>query len=219
MSLSISTPDTNPDQPLSLEAQQLECIKGDKLLFSGLSFSAYSGQVLIIRGENGSGKTSLLRILCGLALPEQGEIRWNGRRIDKSGSDYRRALCYIGHRHGIKSELTIAENLHIACGLGHCRDVAHIDEALEQIGLTDMGQRLAGTLSAGQHRRVALARLLMTRAPLWILDEPLTALDDKGRGLIEQLLQQHTGNNGMVIMTSHQPVNIVNTPVTTVELS
>lgn len=215
MNLSPANPDTAP----RLDARSLECIRGDKVLFSDLSLSAVAGQVLIIKGENGSGKTSLLRLLCGLSLPEQGEITWNGIPIDKAAGEYRRALCYIGHRHGIKSELTVAENLAMACGLGQCRQPPDVDDSLARIGLPGMGQRLAGTLSAGQHRRVALARLLLTDARLWILDEPLTALDDKGRSLIEELLQQHSSDGGLVIMTSHQPVNIVNTPVTTVELS
>ncbi len=214
----------NHPQPVSsssiaqgLCASGLECIRGDNILFSDLDLAVGPGEILLVNGDNGSGKTSLLRILCGLALPERGRVLWNGAPIEKVRNEFHRALCYIGHLHAIKGELSVAENLRLAAMLGGNR-IADTDTVLGRIGLTGMQDRPCAALSAGQRRRVALARLLTGNARLWILDEPFTALDAQGRALIESLLREHAGQGGMAIMTSHHPVALTGTRLRILEL-
>ncbi len=196
-------------ESFSLEAMSLECIRGDRLLFSGLNFSLLPGTFLQVEGANGSGKTSLLRILCGLALPTQGEVRWNGQSIRKFRSAFMAEVAYLGHNHGIKGDLTPIENLRIACGLGRPSLTITVNEALQRVGLKDFTDVPARILSAGQRRRVALSRLLATHARLWVLDEPLAALDIKGAALVEAMLAEHLLCGGMAVITTHQPLSIV----------
>ncbi|KPK56738.1 MAG: hypothetical protein AMS22_00250 [Thiotrichales bacterium SG8_50] len=205
-----------------LEGVDLECARDERLLFSGLSFVLRPGQILQIEGANGSGKTSLLRILCGLTLATEGEVRWMGQDIHEVRADYYADLAYIGHAHGVKDDLTPVENLRIATALGNAKPDALSDEALEEallaVGLFGFEDQLAQTLSAGQRRRVALARLLLTRARLWILDEPLTALDRAGHEKIETMLTEHAQGGGMVIFTSHHALNLHSDVVTTLHI-
>jgi heme exporter protein A len=198
-------PITNsPGTPVrTLEVHALQCIRGDRVLFSGLNFSIESGEVLQIEGHNGCGKTTLLRVLSGLTLPSEGEVYWCGSNIRDSYAEFLADAAYVGHSNGIKDELTPVENLNIAQALGRPRHEADPAVALEKLGLIDIEARPCRTLSAGQQRRVALARLLLTDAPLWILDEPFTALDKKGRRLIEELLIDHANRGGMVAVTTH----------------
>ena len=161
-----------------LEASNLECVRGEKSLFRGLSFRLEPGACLLVQGANGSGKTSLLRMLCGLSQPAQGEIRWNGEPIGKLAEDYRGELLYCGHAGAVKDDLTALENARISATLAG----APVDEeaartALRQLGLKGREDLPARVLSAGQKRRVALTRLLLEKRRLWVLDEPLTALD------------------------------------------
>ena len=192
-----------------LQASNLECVRGDRSLFRELNFSLEAGGLMQVHGANGSGKTSLLRMLCGLAAPAHGEIRWRGAGIRSLGEDYCGAMTYLGHLSGVKDDLTAIENLRISSALAGVEvDQGKAQEALQRMGLG--GRELLPTkvLSQGQRRRVALARLLVCGTVLWILDEPLTALDSAAVKLVQTLLEQHLQQGGMVVMTTHQEINI-----------
>jgi len=192
-----------------LKILDLECVRGDLLLFSGLGFSLKPGELLHVKGANGSGKTTLLRTVCGLSLPESGEIQWDGISIRKQGDVFRNELTYIGHHNGVKDDLTVLENLRIATMLSgdrHSED--HLVDALVQIGLGERIDLPAKMLSQGQRRRVSLARLLLSQSKLWILDEPYTALDVAVIAVLQQVIAQHLQGGGMVLLTTHQDVDI-----------
>ncbi len=192
--------------PATLSAHDLSCIRDDRLLFKDLNLSLQPGDLLQIEGHNGSGKTSLLRILCGLLLPESGEVRWNGENIETVRSDYYAELNYVGHLHGVKGELTPLENLRVAQAFSAKPKTLDLSAVLAQIGLRGFEDVPARTLSAGQRRRVALARLLLSETRLWILDEPFTSLDKTGIEVIETLLHAHAAQGGIAVLTSHHPV-------------
>jgi len=202
----------------TLEARELTCIRDDRTLFSSLEFRLERGQALVLEGRNGSGKTSLLRILCGIRLPDAGCINWCGEDINRLGADYHEHTAYVGHRDGIKLDLTPLENLAMARALGKPNDTT-LEDALEKVDLYGFEDVLTRNLSAGQQRRLALARLLVTDTVLWILDEPFTSLDTHGIKTIEHLLDRHTGKGGMLAVTSHHAVNLNNTPTQTINLS
>jgi heme exporter protein A len=216
-------PSTGPassvsEQPISLEADHLSCIRDDRVLFEGLSFSIGSGEAIVLEGRNGTGKTSLLRILCGLRRPDEGEVRWHGIPIEKNYVDYYTHMAFVGHMDGIKRELSALENLRLSrslCGSGN----VSIEEALETLLLTGFEDIPTYYLSAGQRRRVALARLLATDARLWILDEPFTSLDREGIKLVENLMDEHVGAGGAMIMTSHHEVHLSTPGVRILNLS
>lgn len=190
-----------------LEVSDLECRRGDRTLFTGLSFDLGPGTLLHVRGRNGSGKTTLLRALCGLLMPEAGEIRWQGESTRRLGEDFHRDILYFGHLNGIKHDLTGIENLRIAVVLdGDPLDEAALLDALEQMGLAGIEDLPTKVLSQGQKKRVALSRLLLSGAPLWILDEPFTALDTDAVDLLQMLIARHVADSGMVILTTHQEV-------------
>jgi heme exporter protein A len=192
-----------------LEVGDLGCVRGDHRLFSGLSFSLSPGELMQVQGPNGSGKTSLLRTLCGLAMPEAGEIRWRGKNVRELGEEYFAELVYLGHHNAIKDELNALENLHINAGLaGASVDEKQALDALRRMGLRKKELLPVKVLSQGQRRRVALARLLVSNAPLWILDEPLTALDVGAVDLMQELIGEHLSKDGMVIFTTHQPLQV-----------
>jgi heme exporter protein A len=195
----------SPTSTLAIE--DLCCIRGDNQLFEGLSFVVNAGDICQVHGANGSGKTSLLRILSGLALPEIGDVLWNGERIEDLRETYRACLSYIGHHNGIKGELTPGENLQAVRSLYPSRANIDIDAVLEKVGLYGYEDIPCRYLSAGQKRRVAIARLLLSAAQLWILDEPVTALDADGVTAFQLLLQDHAQAGGMVVITSHQPLH------------
>ena len=202
----------------SLEIHGLECFRDDRTLFSDLSFRLDPGLALVLEGRNGSGKTSLLRILCGIRLPDAGTITWNGTDIQKLGADYHQHIAWVGHRDGMKLDLTPRENLAMARALGRPNDIT-LDAALEKVDLFGFEDVPTRNLSAGQQRRLALARLLVTDTTLWILDEPFTSLDVHGIKVIEELLESHTAAGGMLAVTSHHAVNLPNTPVQRINLS
>jgi len=194
-------------EPRTLRAVNLECIRGDRLLFSSLEFELHSGQILFIEGANGAGKTSLLRILAGLSPPSDGAVLWCGHGIHHHRSEYHSELIYLGHAAGLKAELSVRENLRLWLTLaGRSDGVPRIDPALAAVGLAGYEDAPTRALSAGQRQRTALARLLLHPARLWIMDEPFTALDSAGISRVRALLESHAVNGGMVVLTSHQSV-------------
>jgi heme exporter protein A len=192
-----------------LEVRDLACARGEQQLFSNLSFELSAGELLQVQGENGKGKTTLLRTLCGFIEPLAGEIHWQGQSIRELDEAYHGELIYLGHLNAIKDELNALENLRISSALAGCEvsDSAAIS-ALRRMGLRGRETFPVKVLSQGQRRRVALARLLVSKAPLWILDEPLTALDVGAVGLMQSLIGEHLDNRGMVIFTTHQPLEV-----------
>ena len=209
---------TTPDLPV-LEADAITCYRDDRALFSNLSFRLEASQTLLVEGRNGSGKTSLLRILCGIRMPDEGRICWNGKDIFRLGAEYLGGIAYIGHRDGVKLDLTAAENLTIARNLGNPDHNLSIESALDSLYLSGFDDVPARKMSAGQQRRLALARLLVTRSMLWILDEPFTSLDVAGIALTEQLIQTHVARGGMLVMSSHHVVNLEKQSVIRLNLS
>ncbi len=195
--------------PSQFEAAGLACVRGGRQLFDGVGFRLNGGEILYLQGKNGSGKTSLLRILCGLSLPAAGEIRWCGKQIGKLGADFRRELCYIGHQNAIKEELTPRENLLATAPITKdAIEASSVQESLERLGLAGQEEQPCRYLSQGQKRRVALARLVNERRPLWILDEPFVALDPAAASEIGKLIGAHLQRGGLAILTTHQAVEI-----------
>lgn len=190
-----------------LEVTDLECRRGDRLLFSGLSFALEAGTLLHVRGRNGSGKTTLLRALCGLLMPDAGDILWNGTNTRRLREDFHRDTLYFGHLNGIKSELTAVENLRVSATLDDDPvGEERLWDALEQMGLGGFEDLPTKMLSQGQKKRVALARLLLSDALLWVLDEPFTALDVDAVDQLQMFIAQHVASDGLVILTTHQEV-------------
>lgn len=191
-----------------LETLDLECQRGDRQLFTGLALRVEAGVCLHVAGENGSGKTSLLRILCGLMAPAAGVVRWNGEDVRRMREAYWEHLAYVGHLNGVKDDLTAAENVHFSAAIaGWPADAAAVRDALREFGLAGFEDRPARTLSQGQRRRVALARLRCASATdLWILDEPFTALDTRGVKALSELIGAHLSRRGIVVLTTHQDV-------------
>lgn len=203
----------------ALEVRQLSCMRGDRQLFSNLTFSLQSGRLLYLKGHNGSGKTTLLRTLAGLFHADSGEVLWSGQTLKQTSDDYYRDVLYIGHAAGIKLDLTPLENLQIYCRM---RDLSFQEgelwDALQKLGLKGFEDLPARMLSAGQKRRIALARLFIDKARLWILDEPFTALDVAAVELLQGIVAQHVISGGMVILTTHQEVSLPEERVTRIEL-
>jgi heme exporter protein A len=201
-------PAKGPAPESMLAATDLACFRGDRLLFRDLNVSVNAGEALQVRGPNGCGKTTLLRILCGLTMPEDGTIRWCGRVPRSHDPDYLRDLRYIGHSDGVKLVLSPRENLRIAMALDTGADEAALESALARLGLADFMDVPCRTLSAGQRRRVALARLTLGTARLWLLDEPFTALDSAGTDTVHALVEAHLDRGGCTVLTSHQPIHV-----------
>ena len=205
-------------EPLALEARDVQCVRGFTTLFEGVNFSLENGTAMHLHGTNGCGKTSLLRILSGLGIPECGIIFCNGEPISKDRSYYLNRLCYHGHQLGLKSELNGYENLAATLAMGNAQDPrlrsgdyiaeAAIQESLQVLEIDHAAHLPCGQLSAGQKQRIALARLLLSHAPLWILDEPGTALDTSGLTLLEGILSNHVKAGGVVIFTSHHEFSL-----------
>ena len=192
-----------------LEASNLECVRGERRLFTGVGFRLEGGEMLYLQGQNGSGKTSLLRMLCGLTPPADGEIRWRGAPIRELGEEFRAELCYLGHHNAIKEELTPLENLLASAKLAEeTLDEDTALDALERVGLRGREELACRYLSQGQKRRVALARLVNERRALWILDEPYVALDTAAVELVAGLIGAHLQRGGLAVLTTHQTVAV-----------
>jgi heme exporter protein A len=190
-----------------LEAAGLDCERSGRTLFRGLSFTVARGELLRIGGPNGSGKTSLLRILCGLLTPTQGEVRWRGTSVRQLAEEYSRDLVYIGHASALKDDLTPYENLDIACRLAGVP--AHREALAEALGAFAVPELPVRRLSQGQRRRAALARLLLSEGvPLWLLDEPFAALDAAAASSAEELIARHLKAGGSVVYTTHQQAGL-----------
>lgn len=193
-----------------LEVNNLFCERDERILFDKLHFEIKAGEVLQIEGQNGSGKTTLLRILSGLLDAFEGDILWQKKRLHEVREDYYQAMLYVGHLAGVKAILTPEENLAWMMQLSPHLNKLSIYQALEKVGLYGFEDVPCHSLSAGQQRRVGLARLYLSSAPLWILDEPFTALDKKGVAEKETLIAEHVSKGGMVILTTHHELNIPN---------
>ena len=190
-----------------LSAHGLTCVRGEVRLFAGLDLALDAGEWLHVRGGNGAGKTSLLRLLIGLAEPAEGEVAWCGRPIRQVTAEYHRDLLFLGHHGAVKDELSALENLTSAAALdGSTLPAQEAAAALHRFGLEGREDLPVRFLSAGQKRRVLLARLVTRKARLWVLDEPFTALDTKAAELLATLIGEHLANNGLAVMTSHQPL-------------
>lgn len=193
-----------------LDIQDLSCYRGDRKLFREVSVSVPAGRLLSIEGSNGSGKTTLLRAICGLTPPDQGTIRWHGRSIMEQRETFTAGLIYIGHRIGLKDDLTPMENIQAAMQMrGHPVTTALAHTALEAIGVEPVCYRLpTRVLSEGQQRRVALACLWCSEQPLWVLDEPFTALDARSAQLLRERLQWQVERGGLVVAATHQAIGL-----------
>ncbi|MDJ0741658.1 MAG: cytochrome c biogenesis heme-transporting ATPase CcmA [Gammaproteobacteria bacterium] len=203
----------------ALQIDRLACVRGDCELFRELSFAIGDGELLHLKGHNGSGKTTLLRALAGLLLPESGEIRWHGQNIRSLREEYSRHLLYLGHLNGIKGDLTAVENLRIGAVLdGFDLDDKRAWQVLGDIGLRGREDLPTKHLSQGQKRRVALARLLVNSARVWILDEPFTALDVAAVQLLQDVIHAHVDGGGIAIVTTHQEVAMIGEHTRTIVL-
>lgn len=203
-----------------LTAQGLACLRGDRLLFKNVAFELSAGGLMYVLGENGSGKSSLLRLLCGLLTPEEGAVFWNDKPINQDAEIYQADLTYLGHLNGLKDDLTALENLQFGARLaGNVVGNEAALKALTAIGVARCANLPVGVLSQGQKRRVALARLWLTQSKLWILDEPFAALDTASVDVLAAQLSAHMANGGMTIITTHQDVAIQAQSTQTLRLS
>jgi heme exporter protein A len=195
-----------------LEARALACSRGTATLFRDVTFALAPGEWIGVRGPNGSGKTTLLRCVAGLTRADAGEILWNGENIGREAARFHASLLFAGHLPGIKDDLSAEENLHGALALrGIAASADACRAALDEAGLGKRRLLPARRLSAGQRRRIGLARLILDPAPLWALDEPLTALDDTGRQLFGRLLERHLARGGLALLATHHDFTLAPT--------
>jgi heme exporter protein A len=190
-----------------LSADALTLIRGETCLFQDLGFALNPGELLLLEGQNGSGKTSLMRAIAGMLSLESGQIFWNGNDVSRQRQEFHGELVWIAHRTGLKGDLTLVENLRFE---GSLRPQSNIDPATvyERLGISRLKTLPLRALSAGQQRRVALARMLLADVPLWLMDEPFTNLDREGRKLVVELVEEHLAKGGMCVMAAHQDVDI-----------
>jgi heme exporter protein A len=192
-----------------LEAINLGCVRGDRRLFSNLNFAVGPAALIEVRGPNGSGKTSLMRILCGLSAPAEGEVRWKQKSLRSLGEEYSSDIAYVAHQNGVKDELSAIENLRIFSALrGHTLTKPEARAVLEQVGLGNCESLPARVLSAGQRRRLALARLLVSDATVWILDEVLASLDTEAVALARTIISDHINAGGVGVIATHHELDL-----------
>jgi heme exporter protein A len=189
------------------QGQNLGCIRGGRTVFAGLDFDVSDGEVLILRGPNGSGKSSLLRLMAGLLRPEAGRITWDGESLDQDPEAHGGRLHYVGHLDAVKPALTVAENLSMWAAL-RARNQDHVSAAMTRFGLDRLADIPARLLSAGQRRRLALARILASPAPLWLLDEPTVALDAAALKALETTVAAHRNNGGLAVISTHTDLGL-----------
>jgi heme exporter protein A len=195
-------------------------VRGDRRLFTDLNFSVSPGTFVQLTGPNGSGKTSLLRILCGLLAQAEGEIHWKGANIRSLGEEYFTSVTYLGHRHGVKDEFTPLENLRVSNGLNGIEiSEDRAFDVLDRMGLQGREHLPARLLSEGQRRRVALARLVVCNTTLWLLDEVMTSLDKAAIALVRSLIEEHLTGGGMAIVATHQDLGLTTSSIQRLELA
>lgn len=195
----------------------MSCERDHRLLFDDLSFTLSAGKVIQVAGANGSGKTTLLRFLAGISQSYSGSILWQGQAIDRVAPQFRSQLLYLGHAPGVSLNLTALENLRWYFQLNQRVEQDKLAQALAVVGLAGYEHVLGYRMSAGQQRRIALARMVLSDAPLWILDEPFTAIDRRGVGELEILLAQHAEKGGAIVLTTHHELALT-TPFERIEL-
>ena len=202
---------------LELSAHDVTIWRGERCLVTRLSFRLGQGQVMELTGANGTGKTSLIRVLAGIGRLDEGEVRWNGVPLQQA-TDYAANLAYVGHLNGLKSQLTTIENIVFYQSISENTSEITANEVLARFNLSEVADRLVGQLSMGQRHRAALARLLLSRAKLWLLDEPLSSLDAAGIALVTGLVKAHVGRGGLAVLATHQPMPLDDVPVQKLEL-
>lgn len=191
-----------------LRAEKLACRRGERLLFRDLDFTLSGGQALLLRGPNGSGKSSLLRLVAGLLPIDAGGLAWRGRDVGALGAAYRAELAFLGHLDALKPQLSLRENLQFWADLNGATRA--VDDTLAEVGLARNADLPAQILSAGQRRRFGLSRLLLRPVPIWLLDEPTTALDRDGQALVLQLIDRHLAGGGLAVISSHDALAVGN---------
>lgn len=201
----------------SFEVRNVSVQRGPRVLIEGFDLSVRAGQAVHLIGPNGCGKTSLMRVMAGLVAPLEGELLWCGRPVHRVLAAFQQNMAWLGHHAGLKGDLTLLENLHLDNALRRGCSSARVEAVLEQLNLAGRRSVLARGLSAGQRRRLALARVLLSDAPLWLLDEPLTNLDTEGRSLVLDLMSQHVATGGSCIFAAHQSVELDKTTVRRLE--
>ena len=190
-----------------LSGNDLTLFRGDRCLFRHLDFALNAGELLLLEGQNGSGKTSLLRAIAGLIELETGSVSWNGVAVLEQRESFHNSLAWMAHRVGFKADLTVLENLQFESALRPQSD-RELDEIFSRLGIGRLGRLPMRALSAGQQRRIALARMLMSAAELWIMDEPFTNLDRDGRALVIELVSEHLSRDGMALIAAHQDIDL-----------
>ena len=200
-----------------LSGTSLSLLRGERCLFRELNFALSAGELMLVLGPNGSGKTSLLRSIAGLMELETGYISWQGVPTAKDRQSYSAELLWMGHRVGFKGDLTLIENLRFEAGL-HSASLAELDRVLDRLGLSNLSDLPLRSLSAGQQRRVALARMLISDGRLWLMDEPFTNLDADGQSLVIELIAEHLASNGLCVIAAHQEIPL-DVPMQRIQLS
>jgi heme exporter protein A len=194
--------------PDGLCVEKVHVWRGDRHVLRGVSLEVHPGELMHVSGPNGTGKTTLLRVVSGLLRPEKGSVAWLGRSIAATAAEYQSALAYASHEPALKSDLTALENLRFTVGLKRRVTAAELRSSLERTGVANCADLPARVLSAGQRRRVAMARVLAFQADLWLLDEPYTNLDASGSSLLSALLAEHVGQGGVALVVAHHDLNV-----------
>jgi heme exporter protein A len=194
--------------PQGLSGRRIHVWRGDRHVLRGVDIDVLPGEIVHVAGPNGTGKTTLLRVLAGLLPAEEGAVGWRGRPLLQERDEYNAELAYLGHENALKGDLTAFENLHYGVGMRRVLDAAEIERTLEHLGILRCRNLPARVLSAGQRRRLAMCRILLLGASLWVLDEPFTNLDVAGVGLFSSLIGDHVAAGGMAVLAAHQGLDV-----------